>query len=761
MIPHPENALPDGRLRRESVRAVCAVVALSALAFIASPVPAGAQADADGIIPLPEQDAQGVLSAMDSVDLSARSDAARRVSEASTVADPDRESWISPLRLIDLRYPLTDGVVRITGERQWVSFDLYAADPAKHDLLRVTTLSGINNLAERSYFRVEVNGVDIGRQRLEAVEDFGPTDIGLPPDVLQSGRNRVVIELRQHHRIYCGPEAAFDLWTDIDLSRSGLVVPHPRDATNTQAFLMALSAQATSAQPVEVRGLDSLGADAGHWRKYIVSHLNQLLSGPPVAIRFTDYWTVATTDPAHARITIIPAARSNVRFQTAGDGALVLVLEVAQDSRPEDIFGIIAQIEARAAHTQVPLVTPERDVPISELGVATENFSQHYAVRNHVFRLPADWLVLTAAKARINLDYAYATNLPEGATLLLKVNGAAIRLLPLRGQGGQPITAFPIDFEARLLHPGTNLLTFEMFVPGDPPDLPCAAGDAPMLQISENTTLRVPYSPSMAMPDMDLAFSALGPDSLQMNDMSGRAFSEMDALTLSAALSQSRAPIRPSTLHLIAIDDLGSLPTAHYHADRRLLEDTVLTQLNQSTDLVSRDDTDPFNARRPQSMALSTIVNQSLDEIRHQARRLTDRLFPNSGDQLNAWLAEHRGQAVLFQLDPDRPDEIWMLRNPDSDITDITLAIASARSFGGGPKGQVSVLSHEGIWMNWFAPDRRPILLEPWTLQNFRSAMGNFFSARPIVYTILMLGIAFISALVALRLVMSTRDHKA
>ncbi len=115
---------------------------------------------------------------------------------------------------------------------------------------------------------------------------------------------------------------------------------------------------------------------------------------------------------------------------------------------------------------------------------------------------------------------------------------------------------------------------------------------------------------------------------------------------------------------------------------------------------------------------------------------------------------------MLFQLDPERPDEIWMLRNPDSEIHDIARAISSVRAAGAGPRGQVSVLTHDGHWMNWLAPDRQPRLLEPWSVQNFRAAMGNFVSARPIFYTILILSISLLSALVALRLVISTREHK-
>ncbi len=739
--------------------------ALGAVLLLTGPMtlPALAQSSDEMLIQLPELAGPSVMEQGEALDVSARVDPARRTVAPDELTDDAQMTWISPLRLLDLGYPMKDGVARISGEREWVKFDVYASDTLEQQVLRVTTVSSINNLPERSHMRFTVNGHDIGMRNLAQIDGFGGVDIVLPPDVLTPGRNRVQIEFRQHHRIYCGPEASFDLWTDIDLSKSGLVIRRNDDVVGIDTFMMALAAQASGIRPVEIRGLDTLGAEAEVWRQFLVARLNNVLSGAPVVFRFTDYWTVETGASDSARISIVPAAQSQLRFMTSGDGAQVMVLEVAQGTSPDTLLASLGQFTQQSTASRAPLVTPERHVPFAELGVQTEDFSQHYALRNHAFRLPDDWLVLTAAKARIQLDYAYAQNLPQGAMLLLKMNGTSIRLLPLRGEGGTPITAFPIDFEARLMHPGTNILTLELFVPGNPANLPCPTSDAPVLRIGEGSTLYVPYSPSMSIPDMDMAFAALGPDSPRKNEMSGRAFSELDMLTLSAALTRSEGQRRQTALHLIALDDLGSLPTAHHRADRRLLEDSVLMRASDDAliaSLATPDSNDPFEARRPSSGGFSIALSSGWDKMRAQARWLTDRLFPNSGDQLNAWLADQRGQAVLFQLDPNRPDEIWMLRSPDSDIHDIARHMASARAFGGGPKGQVSILTHEGYWMNWFAPDRRPTLLEPWSRQNFRAAMGNFVSARPIFYTILMLGLAMISALIAIRLVISTREHK-
>lgn len=746
------------------------LITSAALVLALAQAPAWAQQSGGGMILLPDSDGLA-LPGMDA-DLEAlplqteeRYDPARRGFDAS--AYHGFTNWVTPLRLIDLQIRRSGTNARIMGERQVVNFDLYVSAPNQHSQLKLVTQSSIDILPERSNMRVTVNGREVGTTRLGNFEGFAASTLDLPDDILVGGRNRVSIEFTQGHRIFCGPEAAFDLWTDVDLSQSGLIVDHADTGIGAESFMMALAAQSASVQPVEIRGLDRLPEQSAAFRQALVSKFNQSLLGDPVVFRFNDFWTVEQTARAFARVTVLPANVGRVSYRLGGDGAQVMVLEIAPDTRPQDLLDQIPQLAPQPAAARAPQIPPEFEVPFADFGVPTETFTQRYAARDYPFRLPDDWLVLTAAKARINFDYAYATDLPDQAMLLLSMNGQSIRLLPLRDEGGQMITQFPIDFEARILQPGTNTFSFELMVPGDPADLPCPVADRPFLQVSNTSTLFVPYSPSMAIPDMDLAFGALTPDSIRLNDMTARSYSEADILTMKASLARSQAELRPTTLHLISIDDLSSVPAAHHRADRRLLEETVLNLPSlEGTDPAAQfaSAEDPFARRRQSSDGIVTSLRAAVSNgwatITDGVQWIGNRIFPSSGDQLNQWLSTRRGQAILFHLDPDRPDEIWMLRSPDSDIHVIAHSFAAARAYGGGPRGQVSILGQDGGWDNWIAPDRRPVLLEPWSTDNFRYAMGNFVSARPIFYTILVLLMALASAVVALRLVISTREHK-
>ena len=118
----------------------------------------------------------------------------------------------------------------------------------------------------------------------------------------------------------------------------------------------------------------------------------------------------------------------------------------------------------------------------------------------------------------------------------------------------------------------------------------------------------------MSIPDMDLAFSALTPDSLRQNELSGRAYSEDDILTLSAVLARARGDIRSSTLHLVSIDDLGAVPMAHHRADRKLLEDTVLIThgIRGASCRTTRPVDDPFAVRRQQERGFTAALSNIL-----------------------------------------------------------------------------------------------------------------------------------------------------
>lgn len=670
---------------------------------------------------------------------------------------------ISPLRPIEARGRPAGSAIRFDGERRTLEFALFVPSPQQMRALRVSTLSSINVLPERSRYRVFVNETPVGEGQLGNFTTFGSVDFPISTAAVLPGQNHVRIELVQYHRIYCGPDASFALWSDIDLANSGAVLSSAEGISGQDGFMMGMAAAAATGSGIEIRGADGLAEFRDAWISQITQRISAALGGDPIPFRFTEYWSVQGDARSAARITFIPSSVDRVSFRTSGDGAQVMLVEFVPGERPHALPEFETILPRVAERSQPTLIDTQRPVAFSEFGFRTAEVRDRYARIERRFRLPDDYVVLTNDKAEIALDYLYAEDLPVGSMLLVHINGTNVRLLPLRGEGGRVIEQFPVRFEARLLQAGINKLSFESIIPGDPADLPCPTQDEPMLAIGQGSTITVPYSPSMYLPDMHIAFAGLTPPSVTTNDMTGRAFDDNDVVTLRAALSGGENPqaasLRPQ-LHLLSIEDLGSIPTGSQHFSRHAIEAALLgdTAVEPATAAPLETNALLRAAERRDSPA---VLSRGWAWLESGFQTALQWLHPRSGLLLEHWLEQQHGQAILLQLDPSRPNQLWLLRAPGSDISAIASAIVAARTNTEGPRGQVSVLDRDGRWQNWIAPDRQPILLEPITLDNVRHVVGNFVSAMPIRYVVGLFFIAMVSALFALRLVIATREHRA
>lgn len=669
---------------------------------------------------------------------------------------------LSPLRPVEARGRPAGSALRFDGERRSLDFELYLPDGAAMQALRIATLSSINVLPERSWFRVYLNDVSIGDGRLEHFTETGLLDLTVPPGTARVGTNAVRIELVQYHRIYCGPEASFALWSDIDLARSGAVLAGEGPAAGPDAFLMGIAAAAATGVGVEIRGAELLGAQRDAWVGGLTQRIAASLGGDPIPFRFTRFWSVAAPAAAPARITFVPSERAELRYARGGDGAQVMIVGVPTGAAPVALPEFEMAFPPRSAVAAAPMIPIDRPVALSEIGFRSIELRDRYSLTEIRFRLPDDYVVLTNAKSQMTLTYVYAQELPPGSVLQVHINDTNIRLLPLRGEGGTLIEDFPIRFEARHLRGGVNRLGFEVIVPGDPADLPCPHRDLPVVAISDASTIAAAYSPSMYLPDMHYAFSALGPGSVQTGDMTARAFSDLEVLALRAALTSGRRPGAgaDTRLNLIPLEDLGAVPLGNYQVSRRALERVLMPMPGERAPAADAEGPGLsfLRTERPPEGPPAALT-RGWDWLQASAASALQWMHPRAGMFLESWLETQTGQAVLLQLDPRRPDQIWLLRAPGSDINAITAALVAARASGEGPRGQVSVLDDAGHWQNWYAPDRQPVLLEALTLSNTRHVLGNIVSAMPIRYVAVLFLLALISAVFALRLVITTREH--
>ena len=646
---------------------------------------------------------------------------------------------------------------RLSGEYDEIAVDLdVPLGSAMNDLI-ITYRNSINIMADNSTITVLHEGVEIATWQPNAPAGF--QTIILPANTLTLGLNRIVIRAEQSHRIFCGPEASFAIWTDINLARSGIDVANGTSAPNIDNFRRAARAQiaadgtlplVTAVVPATrlMRDLERRSAALG-------------TSGPARLLLQSPYSVTSEgiTSGAQARIVLLAAsdfpgvaALPEVRHSPQGP----LILLISTDTTADMLDDLLP---LPSAIVVPPDLTPGQVTTLNALNVDDIAIRSRYRRVDVPFRLPDDWLVLTAQRAQLDLQYRYAENLPEGSLFLIKVNGITVRLLPLFGEGGVVLPELPVRFSARLLKPGFNNISFEAIIPGDPSDMTCPNIEGPLLEVSGNTLVNVPASPRMQLPRLSLGMQRLTPESVALvANLDGPPHVE-EIVTMLA-------------VHLVALDD--ELPPQ----DMARLTVRSLERINQvPLDMMSLDRSTVVRALTPQrpertDQALDVAVTEdrfaqpsqragrNSDEIRSgiTSSWLRVRALAWPGDlPLADWMVGRQGQAFLLMPDPTHPLDLWLIVGASADAGGVARALAAGRLDPLGPDGQAALLTEDGVWESWRPNAGAPSLNEPLTLANARAVAGNYASWSPVWFVGLLACFMSISVLLGLNYVVSTR----
>ncbi|WP_108485111.1 cellulose biosynthesis cyclic di-GMP-binding regulatory protein BcsB [Oceaniglobus ichthyenteri] len=666
-----------------------------------------------------------------------------------------------PLRAKRPQIEATDRF-RMQGQYGRAEFYLFLPADVGASTFQLTTKSAINVLPERSSIEVFVNDTSVGTIVPDHFEQNGIDTLDVPAGLLAAGRNTIVLAARQVHRVFCGPEAAFSLWTDIVLADSGITIDSADLETDTMGFFAATSAQLARGDPfsIHISGASFPLSEAAA----IIARVEDIFGGTPPEIRFEDYYSVSSQPPQLARVTALPPDMDlpgGPAFYRGGDGAIVLLTNSGDYTDVGRVLlGVLKDQDKSAG---APLLNPGALTTLADLGVPLIEGQGRYFQAPVSFRLPRDWLLLASQQAELFLDYQFDTQLPTGSLLLVKINNTTIRLLPLDevAQSGRPLRTLRVPFDANLLQPGVNRLTFEALIPGDPPDQACVLRDAPIFQVFGTTALSVPRSPSMSLPGISEVLAVLGPDSIRISE-AARATVPLGILPQIGAVYANEPPA----------DEAGT--------DRSRYELTVGVPGDLSR--LAGDVVDGHNSDL-QSVLLSTAREpvrdldlwQGVDKRPwwhafydlEQAAALPSRVIGGLADMwrgpeqdLRTWLAGHSADAMLIQPDMSNPESIWLILRSRTDPVRIVSSLAATHQEFDGPHGQVALYSPENGWISWTSPDRPLSLNESLTLGNIRAVVGNYVTLTPAQYILPLFLLIFCSAMVGIGIAILSRRRK-
>ena len=675
-------------------------------------------------------------------------------SPAQPATAPLRLSGLAPVQPLPGRVAMgaslsQPGILRLTGEVAAITLalDLPEDAPASQPL-RLSLRSSVNVLPDTAAMQVSVNDAAPVTVPLRNFADFQTVE--LPDPLLKPGPNLIRLSVRQPHRIFCGPDASFGVWTEVELSRSGVALTAAA-APSAQDFARALAQQVRSGLPLIV--LTDANADPVVLRQ-LTDALGEALHGEAFA-RIGSAYDMAPRGAAS--VLLVAADQARLDYRLDGRGAPVMAIG-HHDGMLPDMTDALQAIEAQGpVSSAVPSLTPGQPVTLAELGQDDIIGNTHYFRHDIAFRLPEDWLLLANQKARLDLHYGHADNLPKGAILLVKVNDQTIRLLPLDRDGGRLLPPLKVGFAARLLHGGENRLSVEMMVPGNPSDIACPPLKTDMLVIAQDSRLTVPPSPAMQLPGLSIALSGLVAAGIQPDPQA------IDPARVGLAAAQLAAGLppaeRPDPGASVLVTDFSGLPASLADVSQRALQEALFPDKPAPQA--------PAVPRAPRFRLSETGETPApatdrrwspLAWLAHQGDRIADAAFLASGESLSDWLAGRRGDALLIAMDRAQPLELALVLGPEAEMQGIAQALRALIDSGQG-HGAAALLSSDGNWQLW-SPVAPPLLQERVTAANLFPILGNYASWSPFLFACLLLGLGVLSVVPALAVVILYRKWR-
>jgi cellulose synthase operon protein B len=693
---------------------------------------------------------------------------------------PKPVEWLMPLVPVPGQAPAgvrvgagmsQPGILRLSGETVSVEMQISLPQGVAPSVPLVLMLrASVNNLPEESRISIEVNGTKAGDVPLQSIGPFVEQRLDIVG--LMPGVNTVRLTAHQMHRIFCGPEASFGVWSEIDLSKSGVPVAPALLTLTPSGLITALLSQTAGNQAVEILA-DQTADDA------VIRHVAQTLGtalGYTPKLAILPFYSESMSPTATARIAIIAGQESRTTIRRGTGDAVVLQIEYNANTLP-DLSAVLPALDAR---TGVPVLAPDTTTPLSAFGVTTIIGNTHYFRKDISFLLPETWLLLASQKAEIELNYGFSDELPKGALLLVKINGKTVQLLPLDKDGGKMKPPLLIRFLANMMDPGLNTLTFEMSVPGEPSSLPCMTRDTDMLAITGETTISVPSSPMMRQNDLLGSLAELDGRNVivpivQAGEQTRSLGAELDfAAVLFPIIASDQGPV----LHVVGIENAGLIPTGDTGITRRALQDVVdmrraappaVTAMaapaqvaptpaafKLSVDMQSTGTVAAPTAEEPALLTRLAGFLPSFGWVTSGMHWMLDAAFPGS-QSLSSWMEGKSGLALVLQPDPENPNDLWLLAGPGITMSDLAQKLDALRR-DGGQAGQVhaALLRRDGRWDTW-SENRAPDLAEPLSIFNLREVLGNYASWSPFLFTTLTMIFAIFSVLPALIYVIITR----
>ncbi|MGE3247075.1 MAG: cellulose biosynthesis cyclic di-GMP-binding regulatory protein BcsB, partial [Beijerinckiaceae bacterium] len=351
---------------------------------------------------------------------------------------------------------------------------------------KVGYLSAVSVMPEASRLKLVINDTIIGIANIYPTRGSRTIVFDVPPGLIEPGFNSVRLTAEQRHRVDCSISSTYELWTQIDPTRTGFVFPSNDEGVTRLADLPALPPDNQGALPIRVvspaktttaqierlmravQRITLLGrfeqpvTDVGPLAKgqyginLVIGTIEEI---GPIAR------TLGVGAVAGPRVILLPV-RNDYRTTIVVTGRTqedldFALMQIIPDKTPP---GSKAGLRAIHAYPGYRIKGGER-VKLRDMGMASEEFSGRLYKAAFNVIMPPDFYAADYGKAYLDLAGGYAPGLTNAAQIVVSVNGRNAVSMKLPKSSGDVFKQSPIPLRLGHLRPGLNRIELEAQVP--------------------------------------------------------------------------------------------------------------------------------------------------------------------------------------------------------------------------------------------------------------------------------------------------------
>ncbi|WP_246696745.1 cellulose biosynthesis cyclic di-GMP-binding regulatory protein BcsB [Methylobacterium planeticum] len=425
--------------------------------------------------------------------------------------------------------------LRLIGEESSLQWSVYLTEAQVRERVRfrIGYLAAISVMPESSFITTSVNDTVIGRAQINAPGAVKIIEFDIPEGVLKPGYNAIHLSGVQRHRVDCSLQATFELWTQIDPSWTGLILPPGTGSVASLRDLAAIPPNEQGIVPIRIvlggrpnpasferiiRAAQQL-ALVGRFSQAVVE-FGPFIPGP-AGLNLV----VGTAEELRAVPGLDASGGTALSFQPATESRAATLVVTGQSS--DDLDAGLASLKRRdgsdglvGSPQGLRVLALARGVPVrggetiglDTLGVQNREFSGRLFRSGFDLTLPADFVPADYAKIGLAIAGGYAPGLEVGAQIVVDINGRNAASIPLPKAAGDRLRGEPIALGLDLWRPGRNHVDITALLPSEA-DRTCdtanPSDDHKRFLFLNSSTVKVPQL-ARALRVPDLAATATG-----------------------------------------------------------------------------------------------------------------------------------------------------------------------------------------------------------------------------------------------------------